>query len=365
MILFLITLLTGLMLSAISAYYSILGLMAIFAAAPIPIMIMGGALEVSKLIATVWLKQNWNHAPFAIRWYLITSVIILMLITSIGCFGFLSKAHLDQTIPTGDVVAKIEIIDDKIKTLKDNVDTAKGAVKQLDSQVDQILGRSTDERGATKAVTIRRQQAKERETLQADIARYQTEIARLQDERSPIAKELRKVEAEVGPIKYIAKFVYSADDQNFLEKSVTWLIILLIVVFDPLAIVLLLASQYSFQYRKTYVEPIEKIIETVNTATTVTTTATVVPPDESPAAPAQIVVGPGFVNNSYVQNEEQAQSRLWTSTTEKIISSDDYKKIAQEKRQREIDKYIDLVRSQSIRMTDVPEDLQPTVRSRV
>lgn len=363
MILFLITLLTGLMLSAISAYYSILGLMAIFAAAPIPIMIMGGALEVSKLIATVWLKQNWNHAPFAIRWYLITSVIILMLITSIGCFGFLSKAHLDQTVPTGDVVARIEIIDDKIKTLKDNIDAAKGAQKQLDSQVDQILGRSTDERGATKAVAIRRQQTRERETLQADIARYQTEIARLQDERAPIAKELRKVEAEVGPIKYIAKFVYSTDDQNFLEKSVTWLIILLIVVFDPLAIVLLLASQYSFQYRKSYTELIEPI-EPINTATTSTTTSTVSPPDETPAAPAQIVVGPGFVD-SYVQNEEQAQSRLWTSTTEKIISSEDYKKIAQEKQQREIDKYIDLVRSQAIRMTDVPEDLQPTVRARV
>ena len=247
MILAIATLSTGLMLSSISAYYSVLGLMAIFAAAPIPVMIMGGALEVSKLVATVWLKHNWKTASRTIKMYLLSSVIVLMIITSIGCFGFLSKAHLDQGVPTGDVAAKVALIDEKIKTERDNVDANKKALQQMDAQVDQMLGRTTDSRGANRAVTIRKQQAKERKALQADIATAQATIAKLNEERAPIASELRKVEAEVGPIKYIAAFFYGATDETILEKAVTWVIITLISVFDPLAVILLLASQISFQ----------------------------------------------------------------------------------------------------------------------
>ena len=156
---------------------------------------------------------------------------------------------MDQSVPTGDVADKVALIDEKIKTQRDNIDTARKALAQMDSQVDQMLGRSDDERGAERAVQIRRNQAKERSALQADIAKAQTVIASLNEERAPIAKELRKVEAEVGPIKYIANFFYGDTDSADLETAVTWVIIILIVVFDPLAIVLLIAAQLSLQGR--------------------------------------------------------------------------------------------------------------------
>lgn len=244
-----LTLLSGLSISAVAVWYSVAGLVSIFAAAAVPIIIMGVALEVSKLVATVWLKMNWKIAPVMMRTYLVIAIIILMFITSMGIFGFLSKAHLDQAVPTGDVSAKVQMIDDKIKTEQDNVTAAKAALTQMDAQVNARLDRSDDERGAERAVQIRRNQAKERKVLQADIAKSQKEIAKLREERAPIASELRKVEAEVGPIKYIAALIYdNAADTNVLEKAVRAVIIIIVAVFDPLAVVLLLASQYSFQY---------------------------------------------------------------------------------------------------------------------
>ena len=244
-----LALLSGLSISAVAVYYSVAGLISIFAAAAIPIAIMGIVLELSKLVATVWLKQNWFIAPRLIKAYLLIAVTILMVITSMGIFGYLSKAHLDQAVPTGDVVAKVALIDEKIKTERDNIDVAKKALLQMDAQVDARLSRSDDERGAERAVQIRKAQAKERASLQADIAKSQKAIAALNVERAPIASELRKVEAEVGPIKYIAALLYGDNpDQNVLERAVRWVIILIVIIFDPLAVVMLLASQYSFQY---------------------------------------------------------------------------------------------------------------------
>jgi hypothetical protein len=244
-----LALLSGLAISAVAVYYSVAGLISIFAAAAIPIAVMGIVLELSKLVATVWLKQNWFIAPRLIRAYLLIAVAILMLITSMGIFGYLSKAHLDQAVPTGDVAAQVALLDEKIKTERDNIDANKRALQQMDAQVDQMLGRSDTERGAERAVAIRKNQAKERASLQADIAKSQKAIAVLNQERAPVASELRKVEAEVGPIKYIAALLYGDNpDTNVLERAVRWVIILIVVIFDPLAVVLLLASQYSFQY---------------------------------------------------------------------------------------------------------------------
>ena len=244
-----LALLSGLTISAVAIWYSVAGLVSIFAAAVIPIIVMGVALEISKLIATVWLKLNWTRAPVFIRTYLLVAIAILMLITSMGIFGFLSKAHSDAGLVSGDVMAKISVYDEKIKTAKDNIDANRKALKQLDEAVDQIMGRSSDEKGADKAVQIRRSQAKERSRLQAEIAAEQKTIASLNEARAPIAAEVRKVEAEVGPIKYIANFIYGDNpDANILEKAVTWVIIIIVSVFDPLAVILLLASQYSFQW---------------------------------------------------------------------------------------------------------------------
>jgi hypothetical protein len=242
-----LALFSGLALSVVAEYYSILGLTAIFSAAVIPVVIMGIALGLGKVTATLWLKQNWSITPWPMRVYLFTAILVLMMVTSMGTFGFLSKAHSDQSLVSGDVQSKIAVYDEKIKTSQDNIDVNRKALKQLDEAVDQVMGRSTSETGADKAVAIRKSQAKERTRLLAEITAEQKTIAGLREERAPIAAEVRKVEAEVGPIKYIAQFVYGETNEGLLEKAVTWVIIILIVVFDPLAVILLLSSQVSFQ----------------------------------------------------------------------------------------------------------------------
>jgi hypothetical protein len=249
-----LALLSGITLSIVAEYYSILGLTAIFSAAVIPVVIMGIALGIGKVTATLWLKQNWNIAPWSIRTYLLAAIAVLMLITSMGIFGFLSKAHSDQSLVSGDVQSKIAIYDEKIKTAKDNIDANRKALKQMDEAVDQVMARSSSETGADKAVGLRRSQQKERGRLQSEIQAEQKTITSLSEERAPIAAEVRKVEAEVGPIKYIAAFVYGETDETILEKAVTWVIIILIIVFDPLAVILLLSSQISFQKFREYEE---------------------------------------------------------------------------------------------------------------
>ena len=255
-----LALISGLTVSVVAIYYSVAGLTAIFAAAVIPIIIMGVSLEVGKLVATIWLKQNWDTSPFLIRTYLIAAIIVLMAITSLGIFGFLSKAHQDQTIPSGDVAAKVSLIDEKIKTERENIDANRKTLTQLDAAVDQIMARSTSEEGAAKSSQIRKSQQKERGQLLADNERSQKAISLLQTEKAPIAAELRKVDAEVGPIRYIAAFFYGETNPTILEKAVTWVIITLIVVFDPLAVILLLASQTSFQQFRKREVPEEDIL---------------------------------------------------------------------------------------------------------
>ena len=265
MFLSLITLAVALSLSVIAAYYSIAGLTAIFAAAVVPIMIMGSILELAKVVVTIWLHEYWSRARWLMKLYLVPAVLMLMLITSMGIFGFLSKAHSDQNLVSGDVQAKIAIYDEKIKTEKENIEANRKALKQMDEGVDSVLGRSTDEKGADKAVALRKTQQKERVRLQNEISQSQKSIAELNDARAPIAAEVRKVEAEVGPIKYIAALIYGDNpDTNVLERAVRWVIILLVCVFDPLAIMLLLAASESLKWAREKVKDDEEIPESVN-----------------------------------------------------------------------------------------------------
>ena len=238
--------LVALCLSAVAAFYSIVGLTAIFAAAAIPIILMGSILEVAKLTVTVWLHEYWSRARWLMKVYLCSAVVVLMMITSMGIFGFLSKAHSDQSMVSGDVTSKIAIYDEKIKTERENIDANRKILKQLDESVDQVMGRSQDEKGAEKAVAIRKSQQKERGRLAQDITDSQKKITGLNEERAPIAAEVRKVEAEVGPIKYIAALIYGDNpDANLLERAVRWVIIMLVIVFDPLAVMMLLAATES------------------------------------------------------------------------------------------------------------------------
>jgi len=258
MILAALLLLSGLAISGVAIYYSVVGLTAIFAAAAVPIMIMGISLEVGKLVIASWVKAYWDRIPFLMRAYAVTGVTILMIITSLGIFGFLSKAHSDQTLVSGDGQARIAVYDEKIKIARDNIEANRRALKQMDEAVDQSMARSQDEKGADKAVAIRRSQQKERARLLAEITAEQTTINRINEEAAPIRAENRKIEAEVGPIKYIAAFVYGDNpDATILERAVTWVIILIVVVFDPLAIVMLLAAQMTWQWYRDDQNPAE------------------------------------------------------------------------------------------------------------
>jgi hypothetical protein len=242
---------TALGLSAVAAYYSIMGLVAIFAAAATPIFIMGSLLEVSKLVVASWLYRSWKKIPKLMMLYFTTALVVLMMLTSMGIFGYLSKAHLDQAVPTGDVSAKLSLIDEKIKTEKDNIDAARKQISQLDQQVDQTIARTTEASGADRAVAIRRGQQKERARLLSEIGEAQTKVAKYNEERAPIASEVRKVEAEVGPIKYIAALIYDQSaDEAILEKAVRIVIMMIVLVFDPLAVLLLIAANWQMKQEK-------------------------------------------------------------------------------------------------------------------
>jgi len=250
---------TALTLSAVAAYYSIAGLAAIFSAAIIPIVIMGGTLEVAKLVVASWLYRNWKEVPIMMKSYFMVALIILMTLTSMGIFGYLSKAHLDQAVPTGDVAAKVALIDEKIKTEKETISEARKTITQLNSQVDQTIARTandTTDKGVGRSVSIRKSQARERKELYRTIQASQSEISKLNEERAPIASTLRKVEAEVGPIKYIAALIYGDNlDQSFLEKAVRIVILMIVSVFDPLAVLMLVAANWSLKHISKEEEP--------------------------------------------------------------------------------------------------------------
>lgn len=241
----------ALSLSAVAAWYAVAGLVAIFAAATIPIVIMGSLLEAAKLTVASWLYRSWKEIPLLMKSYFVVALVLLMLLTSMGIFGFLSKAHLDQAIPTGDVAAKLALIDEKIKTEKENINANRKELSQLDSQVDQTIARTTEASGAERAISIRRGQQKDRTRILNEIGQAQTKIAKLNEERAPIATEVRKVEAEVGPIKYIAALIYdNTADTDVLERAVRIVTIMIVIVFDPLAVLMLVAANWQMRRDK-------------------------------------------------------------------------------------------------------------------
>jgi len=246
-----LTLLTALGLSGVSAYYSVVGLAQIFPGSFWPIVFMGSVLEISKLVTVSWLYNNWKQCPFLIKSYLSIAVIILMLITSMGIFGFLSKAHLEHSADNAPLVDKIALLDEKIKTEKENVEANRKAIKQYDEVVDQTMGRSTDEKGAATAQSIRRSQQKDRTRILQEIQQSQSVIAKYSEERAPLSTELKKVEADIGPIKYIAALAYGSETTgDVIDKAVRMVIMLIIVVFDPLAILLLIAYNMSMKQKE-------------------------------------------------------------------------------------------------------------------
>ena len=242
-----LTLIVGLAISGVAAWYSIVGLMAIFAAAKIPIAIMGAVLEVGKLLTASWLYQFWDKTNTLLKSYFTVAVVVLMFITSMGIFGFLSKAHMDQTLTVGDNSLLIERIDRKIDREKVKITDAETVVAQLDKTV-QVLIDYDRIRGESGAIAVRESQNEERASLSNIIDQAYSKIDTLSVEKLELDKEQLELEAEVGPIKYIAAFIYGDElDKTLLERAVRWIIITIIFVFDPLAVLLIVAANMTFK----------------------------------------------------------------------------------------------------------------------
>jgi hypothetical protein len=347
-----LTLLSALSISGVAIFYSVIGLATIFPGAFVPVVIMGGVLEVGKLITASWLYRNWKFTPFMLKTYLTTAVIILSLITSMGIFGFLSKAHLEQNLASDTLIQRINILKDKIesekmsitrqnsiieraeKSISRDTGTASGDIevqqsiiadaneklktlltvetntvrdlndrlKVLDKNVSDILTSNKSFFNEEKAAAeLKTSQKEEREQIAINVkeaqvriaelkADHKQEIAKAQDiianmrtgsqdnkgqfnkeietaekkifdsqgnidlyivEKQPLEKEMLTLEAEIGPVKYIAALAvdWGITDQVETSKAVRWVILLLIVVFDPLAVLLLIAANQSLMRR--------------------------------------------------------------------------------------------------------------------
>jgi len=250
-----LTFLTAIALSAVAAYYSVIGLAEIFPGSFWPVVIMGAVLEASKLVTVSWLYRNWHHTGFLLKGYLSVAVTILMLITSMGIFGYLSKAHLEHSSDTSPLQSKVELLQEKIRVERETIEESRKELKQLDAIVDQTVGRSTDEKGLLQAQALRRTQQKDRNRLVSQIEQSQKSIAGNQEVLAPLSVELKKAEADLGPIKYVAALAYGEEaGVGVVEKAVRLVIGLIIVVFDPLAILLLIAGNISLANRSSTTE---------------------------------------------------------------------------------------------------------------
>ena len=248
MLTIIIVFLSAISISVIAAGYSIAGLTALFAGAVVPIIAMGSALEVGKLVAASWLYNNWRNkfVPQTLKFYLTFATIVLVFITSMGIFGFLSKAHLDQVQPNNSNAIKIELLDDQIKSQKMIIFRSQNTLKLLDKTLEKYI----DMEYVTRGLKEREKQKPERDALTLSINNATDKISELTDKKGVLQLEVQKLEAEVGPIKYIAELIYGDTAKDHFDEAVRWVIIVLIFVFDPLAVLLLIAANISLRTRK-------------------------------------------------------------------------------------------------------------------
>ena len=247
MILALLTLFTALAISAVAAYYSIIGLIAIFSAAVVPIAVMGVVLELGKLVTASWLYHYWKRVPKLLKGYLISAVVVLMFITSMGIFGFLSKAHIEQTTITSDKSIEIQSVVSAIERHKKDINRAEFSLSLLDD----ALKKYTELGAVTKGLNARKDQEVERNELNKSIQSATNKIATLTKTKFRLQKEQLQIESEVGPIRYIAELIYGESSQSVLEDAVRWVIIIIVFVFDPLAVLLLIAANITLKEERT------------------------------------------------------------------------------------------------------------------
>ena len=243
----LLTLLVALAISTVAAYYSIVGLMAIFAGAKLAIAIMGVVLEIGKLVVASWTFQNWKTSPLSIRSYFITAVVVLMLITSLGIFGFLSRAHIQQSSPTALLEERIDRIDIKVVQKNTQINRYQTRLDTLDKALLRYIELGAISKGLRKIGEM----DNETSLLKTKIEGLENEIDDLTDKKYGLKTKVNLAEVEVGPIRYVASMLYDEVSDSQLEEAVRWIIILLIFVFDPLAVMLVIAANISLKdYRK-------------------------------------------------------------------------------------------------------------------
>ena len=222
--------LTAIALSAIAAFYSVIGLAQIFPGSFWPVIIMGTVLEIAKLVTVSWLYNNWKSTVLAMRYYFLIAIVFLMLITSMGIFGFLSRAHIESNVVVGANSVQLRTIETQERIATERLNYL---LKRAGDDPDKITKRTDNA-----------------------IQETQNELKRLSEQKLPLLKEENKLTAEIGPIKYIAEALYSKEDPDFIDKAVRTVIIVIIIVFDPLAVLLLIASQQSYRnIRKEEMQP--------------------------------------------------------------------------------------------------------------
>lgn len=241
---------TAILLATCAAWFSIVGLATIFSGAFLSVVIMASILEFGKLVSAAWLHYEWTTINFITKTYFTFAIVVLMLITSMGIFGYLSKAHIEQTLTVGgnnDI--QIELLENRIKSEERNIRSSESVLESLDKQVQTLIDYDRI-RGPEGSIAVRQSQREERNELDQSIRSAQTQIESYQRELVPLQQSQLELEAEIGPLKYIAALVYGDDAANYFDVAVRWIIISIVLVFDPLAIMLLIVSTGMFKRDK-------------------------------------------------------------------------------------------------------------------
>lgn len=245
-----ISLIMGIVLSGVAGYFSVIGIGTIFSGAFISAVVMAGALETSKIVAASWLYRNWRIAPVIMRVYMCIAVIVLVLITSMGIFGYLSKAHIEQTVSTGgNNELQIELLQNQVDGEIRKIQTAEKNLSQMDAAIETLIEYDRI-RGPEGSIAVRETQQEERAALNLAIDGAYERIEILQEKLLPLQKQNLVLEVEVGPLKYIAELIYGKEDKELLEKAVRFVTLIIVLVFDPLAICMILAGNTGISHRR-------------------------------------------------------------------------------------------------------------------
>lgn len=316
-----LTLFTALSMATVAAVFAIYGIIAIFAGMPQFALVMGAVIELGKVVGISWLYRNWSE-PTKIKYAMAPLVLVAMMLTSMGIFGLLSKAHLEQTSPVANNEVQITRLDQQIAREQSRIADSEEVISQLDQTVQTLIDFDRI-RGDDGALAVRESQAEQRELLRQTIDTAQAELDRLEDQKLELTQELTAIALEVGPVKYLAELVYGTETDRT-EEAVRWVIIAFIFVFDPMAILLLMAANYTFDQRNkkpvevVHQEPIienkeepnvEKTTEELNNDDTTNDADTTITSQQSDSEPEVTAAGSTIGTNDSQETDKRTDER--------------------------------------------------------